>query len=342
MRVLLLGSSGLLGHNVLKLLVDHHFQVRCLLRRSINFPFPTPGVEFLQGSLLSDLDLRNAASGCDAIINCAGTTDMSLLYLEDYYPVNRDLCGRLTSLLEADDQLRTLVHVSTANTIGYGSPNHLATESDPMQEPFLHSFYALSKQAGEQLLQSAAKRLTNKHIIILNPGFMVGPYDYKPSSGELLLSAYKLPIMFAPKGGKSFVPVVDVASAVISALSSGQSGHRYLLTGDNLSLKEFYQLQAQVCGYRQKVLSLPNFFALAAAKLGDLLRLCGIRTQLSSRNVRQLLIREYYDSSLAHHDLAFPQPCPAEPASLSIASSRHVEFISASLSTAIRDFFSHH
>lgn len=303
MTILLLGASGLLGHNVLKLLVQHHHQVRCLLRRPMQFPFPTPDVEFLLGSPLSEDNLRKALDGCEAVINCAGITDMALLHQEDYFPINRDLPQLLVQLMEQSNLVHTLVQVSTANTIGFGSPQEPATESMPMQEPFLGSFYALSKRAGENLLLDAAHRLPHKRILMINPGFMVGPYDFKPSSGKLLLSAYRLPLMLAPKGGKSFVPVVDVAAAVVAALSRGQSGSRYLVTGENLSLRQFYRLQAQVCGYRQCLLSIPNGVALFVAKFGDLLRALGIPTQLSSRNVRQLLVREFYDDSLAQNDL---------------------------------------
>ena len=52
--------------------------------------------------------------------------------------------------------------------------------------------------------------------------------------------------------------VADAAAAIVNALDCGQNGHRYLLTGQNLSLKEFYQLQAKACGYRQWIVPLPN------------------------------------------------------------------------------------
>ena len=312
MRILLLGASGLLGHNVLKLLVEQHHQVTCLLRRPIKFPFPTPEVLFLEGSPLVEDELQRAANKCEAIINCAGITDMSLLHQEDYFPINRDLCHHIVQLMEASEKIHSFVQVSTANTIGFGTSEMSAREESPMQEPFLSSFYALSKRAGEEYIQEAAKRLPKKHFVIINPGFMVGPYDLKPSSGKLLIAAYRLPLMAAPKGGKSFVPVTDVAAAVVAALSHGRSGCRYLVTGDNLSLRQFYQLQAQVCKYQQKVISLPNSLALIGGKIGDLLRTFGIRTQLSTRNVRQLLVREYYDDLSAQEELGIKHSSLAE------------------------------
>ena len=310
-RVLLLGGNGLLGHNVLKQLLQQGHEVHALLRRfsslhTEGFPYVEERLKLFQGSLLDDGTLREAAQGCDAIINCAGVTNMSLLRYEDYIPVNRDLCSRLVRLME-DMHISCMVHTSTANTIGYGCPQHHADEQAPMQPPFSRSFYALSKQEGEVLLMQAAALHPDWHVVVVNPGFMVGAYDTKPSSGTLLLAGYRKPLMVAPRGGKSFVHVSDAATAIVNALTLGHSGSRYLLTGLNLSLRQFYRLQARTCGYRQWLVPLPNMLLSLAGWLGDLLRLCGLQTQLSTRNVRQLMVREYYDNSSARTDLLMPQ-----------------------------------
>ena len=310
MKVLLLGGSGLLGHNVLKQLLQQGHEVRALLRSFLDsdtakWPGMAERVTLFQGSLLDDAVLRSAAEGCDAIINCAGVTDMSLLRYADYLPINRDLCRRMVELMERQHITR-LVHTSTANTIGYGTPSQPADEQAPMQPPFSRSYYGLSKREGEELLMQAARRHPDWHIIITNPGFMVGAYDTKPSSGTLLLTGFRKPLMVAPHGGKSFVHVADAATAIVNALERGQNGHRYLLTGENITLKEFYRLQAQVCGYRQRIVPLPNAVLALAGWCGDLLRLCGLRTQLSTRNVRQLMVREYYSNASASEQLSMP------------------------------------
>ena len=108
--------------------------------------------------------------------------------------------------------------------------------------------------------------------MIVNPGFMVGAYDTKHSSGKLLLAGYKHRWMAVPKGGKSFVHARDAAEAVVNAVTMGVNGERYLLTGEAMTLKEFYELQAEVCGSRQSVLELPDILVLAAGRVGDLLQ----------------------------------------------------------------------
>ena len=312
MKVLLLGATGLLGHNVIVELVEQGHSVRALVRDARRFCLPddlqrSAMLDIVQSSNFDEQTLLAAANGCDAIINCAAATDMSLLHYEDFRKVNVGLPKRLVEVMQRTN-ISTLVQVSTANTVGIGHRGKPANEDCEIEFPFSDSWYAQSKLETEQMLCLAAKEHPQWHLIIVNPGFMIGPFDTKPSSGELLLAAYRRRLMVVPKGGgKSFVAAVDVAAAAVNALTKGESGKRYLLTGQSLTLKEFYSLQADCCGYKQKVLTLPRWMVLSAGAVGDVLRFLGIRTQLSLRNVRQLMVEEHYDNSRAVNVLSMPQ-----------------------------------
>lgn len=309
--ILLLGASGLLGRNVLRLLLERGEAVRVLLRPgsgagglASDLPSACPLPEVQYGNPLDDKTLLRAADGCEAIINCIGTTDMRLPRVEDFNPVNRDLPRLLCRVLEQTGIL-TLVHTSTANTLAAGTKEHPTDESAPFAAPFCHAPYAISKKAGEDALLDWAATHPGHRIVIVCPGFMVGPYDTKPSSATLLLAAWRKPLMAGPRGGKSFLHVRDAATAIVHALEQGDSG-RYLLTGESLTLKEFYALQARVCGYRQRFVSLPDGLVRLAGRLGDLLRAMGVRTMLCTRNTDQLLIEEWYDSGKADRELGLP------------------------------------
>lgn len=319
MKVLLLGSTGLLGHNVLLRLLDGGHSVVALVRNAdvLAKEASNPALTLLKGSLIDANVLRQALDGCDAIVNCAGTTDMSLLRYEDYLPVNRDLPMKLLQLMD-ELQIRSLVHVSTANTVGNGTTDSLGIESGAMQPPFSRSYYAMSKAEAEHILTDSARKHPDRHIVIVNPGFIVGPYDIHPSSGRLLLAAYNRRLMAVPRGGKSFVHVYDVAQAVVNAVTMGRNGERYLLTGTNMSLRDFYALQSRVCGYKQRIAVLPNWMVGIAGYVGDFLRLMHVKTQLATRNVRLLMPMEYYSNEKARRELQMPDT--------------HVE-------TAIADFF---
>lgn len=302
MRVLLLGASGLLGHNVLRRLVAEGYEVTALVRRADGVRLPCGGWHAVTGSPLDRDTLLAAAKGCDAIVNCVGTTDMSLLRLDDYLPANRDLPTLLVSVME-ELGIRVLVHTSTVNTIGHGNAGHPSCEEAPMQAPFTHSLYALSKRAGEEVMLQAARQHADWHVVVINPGFMLGAWDVKPSSGRLLDAAYRRGLMAAPRGGKTFVAVDDVAQAMVNALTRGRNGARYILASESMSIADIYRLQAKVMGYSQRLVILPSWLAVAAGALGDVARACGIKTELNVNNVRQLNVSEHYDGGRACSEL---------------------------------------
>lgn len=308
MKVLLLGATGLLGHNVLQRLLAEGHRVVVLVRRRRSLRIPVTGFEVLESPSFDNDALLCAAEGCEAVVNCAGVTDMSLLHLEDYLGVNRDLCVRVIAAMKHHG-IRRLVHVSTVNTIGHGTESHPADESQPMRPPFADSFYARSKRLGEEAVQEGMRDYPGMEAVIINPGYMLGAYDVKPSSGRMLLAAYRKPLMFAPRGGKAFVHVADVAQAAVNALERGVPGNRYIVVNSQacMSIKELYRLQAAVCGYRQRVVTAPDWLLLAAGRVGDLLRLMGVKTQVSTCNIRQLLVREYYDNHHGLCDLGFSE-----------------------------------
>lgn len=309
MKVLLLGATGLLGHNVLLRLLDEGHRVVALVRNRGSLHLGRADYEVVESRTIVDAQvLKSAAAGCDAVVNCAGVTDMSLLHREDYTAVNSTLCTLLIEVM-AELGIRRLVHVSTVNTIGYGTADSPANESAPMQPPFEGSYYADSKLEGETAVMEGRKRYPELEAVVVNPGYMLGPYDVKPSSGRMLLAAYRRPWMVAPRGGKAFVHVADVAQAVVNALRRGEPGNRYIAVNSRacMSIKELYELQAQVCGYRQRVLTVPDGWLLAAGKVGDVLRKMGVKTELSSHNVRQLMVREYYDNRRAMEQLGMPE-----------------------------------
>lgn len=312
MRVLLLGASGLLGHNTLHCLMDSGHRVVALVRRA-GALCVDGDYEVRLGSLLDYATLRAAAEGCDAIVNCAGVTDMSLLHYEDYLPVNRDLCGMLAQLLD-DLGINILVHTSTVNTIDEVRGSEFGSGKNEVTPKCLTtSWYAVSKREGEQLVLAAARK-EGRHVVVVNAGYMLGPWDVKPSSGRMLQAGYRRRVMAAPGGGKSFVHVGDVAQALVNALTMGRNGSRYIAVNSdaNMSIKELYQLQASVMGYRQRVLLLPDWLLGLAGRVGDALRSVGLRTDVSTVNVRQLMVCEHYSAARTVNELQMPQTPIAE------------------------------
>jgi len=305
MRILVTGANGLLGHHVVMQLQQHHHDIRIILRGSRDLFFDKEQVDVFEGTFTDYVALKKAAEGCDAIIHIAAVTATNLLYYEDYRSVNT--VGAAVVIKVADElKINNLIFVSTSNTIGYGNIEKTADETYPIEYPFTKSFYAQSKVEAEQLFIEASKK-QNRHVIIIHPTFMIGSHDTKPSSGKLMLMGYKKRWMFTPWGGKNFVAASDVATAICNALTMGKNGEHYLAAGINLSFADFYKIQSRVGGYQQYLFIIPTGLIEMIGKIGDLVRWFGIRTEICSRNLNQLTIREYYSNKKAVNELAMPQ-----------------------------------
>ncbi len=304
MKILVTGANGLLGHHVVMQLLERNHDVNIIVRSRKKIFFDLTKVTVVEGSFTNEETLRTAAQNCDAIIHIAAVTATNLLRYSDYKRINVD-GSALILKISNELNIKNIVFVSSANTVGYGTIHHLSDERASIEFPFTQSFYAQSKVEAEKLFISAAKS-TDNHIIIINPTFMIGAYDVKPSSGKLMLMGYRRKWMFVPNGGKNFVATADVATAICNALTEGKSGERYLGSGVNITFKEFYEIQSRVGGYKQQIFVLPDLLLELAAKLGDLLQLAGIRTDLCSRNINQLTISEYYGNYKAHKALRMP------------------------------------
>ena len=309
MNVLLIGGTGLLGNNVLECLLERGQRVRVAARNAKRIAVDIRRYEdrckIEIANIADKEDLMRLAKGSDAIVNCAGETDMSLGKLEDYYPMNRDLCGNLIAVAK-EIGLKTIVHVSTANTIGYGTRGRESDETEEMKAPFDKSKYATSKREGEEILLERGKKCGIR-VVIVNPGYIIGKYDQKPTSGKMIDLGWKKRVMIAPKGGKSFVSAKTVAEAVVGGMERGRDGERYLATGENMTFKQFYELVAKVGRYKQKIEELPKWFLRTVGRMGDVLRVLGIRSSVSSNNVEQLLIEEHYSSKKAERELGIRQ-----------------------------------
>jgi dihydroflavonol-4-reductase len=305
MKVLVTGSNGLLGHHVVMELLKRQHAVSIIVRSGKNIYFDLNSVEVFIGNFSDYESLKKAAAGCDAIIHIAAVTATNLLKYENYSSINVE--GSTTVINVANElKINRIVYVSSANTVGFGNEQQLANERFNIEFPFTKSHYALSKVASEKLFVEASTQ-PEKHIVIINPTFMIGAFDTKPSSGKLMLMGFNKRLMIAPKGGKNFVPVNNVAVAICNALTLGINGERYLVSGVNLSFKEFYSLQKQIGNYSQKIIEIPDLILILMGKIGDLFRQSGIKSELCSMNIRQLIIREYYTNLKAKSELNLPE-----------------------------------
>ena len=298
--VLVTGANSLLGTNIVERLLRENYKVRGLLRDKTRFHLPPhPDLTLTEGDFTDPETIWKALQGCEYVIHAAACTEQSIPDYGHYRRINVDATHQLF-MFAVKAGVKRFVYVSTANCFGFGTKTDPGDETRPACAPFTGSPYARSKQEAQELL------LRLKHlmdVVIVNPTFMLGAYDAKPSSGQIILMAYGRKVVLCPPGGKNFINVCDAAAGVAGALRQGKPGKTYLLAGENLSYREFYRRMSGVTGQRQAYLVLPKAVLAGAGLLGNLLKSLKIPNRFTLANMKILCIGNYYTNHKAATEL---------------------------------------
>jgi nucleoside-diphosphate-sugar epimerase len=296
--VFVTGISGLLGTNLALDLLDSGYRVLGLVRSRTRYKGVShPNLDLIEGSF--EDDLSRWLNSAEAVVHVAAETRQNLTDYSDYLKVNCEVTRNLFDTA-AQCAVKKFVFVSTANTMGFGSLEDPGHEGKEVRFPFSASYYARSKiEAENYVLGSAASMET----IVVNPTFMLGPYDTKPSSGKIILMGWKKRFVFYPPGGKNFVHVKDVSAGILRALDRGRHGERYLLANENLSYREFYEKLNVVADQNARLVGIPKSALMLLGHFGDLLRSMGIRSSLSTTNTRILCVDNYYSNLKSREEL---------------------------------------
>lgn len=307
MNVLVTGADGFLGNNIIRELLHRKYAVRAFVhphskvKTLENLP-----VEKIAGDILHQDEVYKAVQGCDYIIHAAAHTSIWPSRSKVSWQVN--LTGT-TNVINAAlaANVKRLVAIGTATSFGYGSLQHPGNEQSPFKSGKFRLDYIDAKLAAQQaVLKAVAEQ--NLNALVLNPTFMLGPYDTKPSSGALLLALYKGDVPGYTNGGKNFVHVKDVAVAACNALTKGRKGHCYLMANENLSYREFNQLVADELDCKPPRFKIPNGFILLYGLISQVFAYLTKGTPKVSYAVARLsLITNYFTAAKAIKELNMPQ-----------------------------------
>lgn len=297
-KVCVTGATGLLGTNVILKLLQNGYSVTALVRKKSSWlGEENKNLKLLEADLSSDISVH--LTDIDCIIHIAAETRQNLIRYDEYRKVNYEAVVNLFTHAELMG-VKKFLFVSTANTLGFGNTAFRGSEKAPQIYPFTHSFYAQSKQAAEDYL---LKKCKNTEVIIVNPTFMIGAYDSKPSSGKIIFWAWKKKLIFYPKGGKNFVHVEDAANGIVNAVEKGKNGEKYLLANENLSYRDFFKKVNRITEQNPIMIPIPNKLLSFLGLMGDGLRKLKIKTNLSSANMKALRIFNYYSNQKSIEEL---------------------------------------
>jgi dihydroflavonol-4-reductase len=305
MVVLVTGSTGLLGANVVRALLARDYQVKVLARESNHLKvLDNLNLSIMLGDVTAIDDVVDAAQGCDIIIHIAADTNQHYTELSEYDDVN---IGSVKHVINAAArrEVAKVIYVSSAAVFGFGSKEQPGKESDAIKPPSSNSLYIRSKAAGQQLILEAAEKSQIDYVVV-NPSFMLGAYDSKPSSGQIVKMSYRKRFVFVPPGGKNFVHVKDVATGICNAIEYGKNGECYLLGNENLTYDEFFKLIGKSSGFKSIYIPLPAALLKICGFVSSVFSKLGFRSSFNWINANILCEGNYYSNKKAVKELNMP------------------------------------
>lgn len=299
MKVFVTGASGHLATNTILQLLEEGYQVVAYLRNKSNILLKEKGYfEVIEGDYRPD-DLNRAMKGCDYVVHTAAEASQGKVRYRYYESVNVELTKKICAAAVRQG-VRRLIYVSTANVFAYGSKEDPGDESKPSRPPFSRSQYVTSKRVAQEYVLSCKDKM---EVIVLNPSFMIGPYDQKPGSNSLVLMGMKSKLLFYPPGGKNFIHVKDAAAAIVNSLDRGKNGECYLLANENISYREFFVMLGNALQKKIKLIRMPLFVMIMGGLLGDFLKFLGINNPLFMTNVKIIRTDNYYTGKKSEEEL---------------------------------------
>ena len=258
------GATGLVGNNVVRLLVQRGSNVRAVVR-SAGRSLEGLHVQTATATLDDEHALQRAIDGAAAVVHSAALVHCGWRHREEMHAANVDGARRVARAARRAGA--RMVHVSSVDAIGLtrdGSPADEETPPGGMPE----CPYVVTKREAERAVLEEVEQ--GLDAVIVNPVYMIGPWDWKPSSGRMLLEVGAGKGLFAPPGANDFVDVRDVAAGVLAALEKGRTGRRYILGGHSLSYLEAWRFFARAAGRMQPLGVAPRAAVRIAGWVGDM------------------------------------------------------------------------
>ncbi len=308
MRVLITGANGLLGNNLARLALNRGMQVASVSRSdSKNRAFEGLELDVFQGDLARRESLSKVfEEPFDVIVHCAAHIHIGWKFLDSSMQVNRN--GTKYLLEEAGRRRIKFIHVSTVNTLAVGSKDRIVDE-ETSGDGRIPCNYITTKIASERLAIEAAA--AGQHVVIVHPGFMLGPWDWKPSSGRMIQALQGFAPL-APSGGCTVCDPRDVADAILNAIDRGVSGRHYILGGENMMYLDLWRRICATLGKKGPLTFLRMPGRILAGAIGDAIsKFTPGELDINSAAIAMASQTQWYTSQRAMNELGY-KPRPAD------------------------------
>jgi len=306
---LLTGATGFVGSAVARALMARGHSLRVLVRpTSDRRNLEGLPVEIVVGDLTDPGSLGLAAEGCRYVFHVAADYR---IWAPDPAAMRRANVDGTIAMLKAAQSAgaERIVYCSSVAALGHAANDRPADETTPVDPAALISAYKRSKYEAEQAALALARQ--GIPVVIVNPAAPVGPRDIKPTpTGRMILDAAAGRTPAYVDTGLNVVHVDDVAEGHVLALERGTIGERYILGGENLTLKELLTLVATAAGHRPPTIRLPlEAIWPVAFGMEMLARVGGFEPRVTRDYLRMARHKMFFSSAKAMRELGYaPRP----------------------------------
>ena len=216
----------------------------------------------MTGDLRDPASLEKAMAGCEVVFHVAADYR---LWVRDPAEMYRSNVEGTRAILEAarKNGVRCVVYTSSVATMGFTGNGHPADEDSPVSLADMIGHYKRSKFMAEQVALEAGR--SGMRVVTVNPTTPVGEQDIKPTpTGRIVVDFLKGKFPAYVETGLNLVDVRECARGHVAALEKGKSGERYILGGENLTLKQILDKLGAISGLPSPKVKLPYFVAYAA------------------------------------------------------------------------------
>jgi dihydroflavonol-4-reductase len=306
MLAFLTGATGFVGSHMARVLVEQGADLRLLVRSGSDLRnIQDLKADRVTGDLRDAKSLKLAASGCEVIFHVAADYRLWVRDPEEMYRSNVE---GTRAILEAarESGVRRVVYTSSVATMGFNSNGHLADERSPVSLANMIGHYKRSKFMAEEVALEAGR--SGMDVVVVNPTTPVGERDIKPTpTGRIVVDFLKKKFPAYVDTGLNLVDVNECARGHIAAMEKGKSGERYILGGENLTLKQILDKLAVITGLPSPRIRVPYVLALATGVVDQVVtgHIRGREPRATIDAVRMGRKKMFVSSSKAERDLGW-------------------------------------